>query len=712
MVGDTRRLTPAPEAREQPIGNLLVVDDKENNRDFLSRRLSRKGFSVATAESGRQALEMIGAGGFDVVLLDVMMPELDGLTVLKMIRDTHSPTELPVIMVTAKDRSRDVVTALERGANDYVTKPIDFQVVLARVQTQVSLKRTGDELRDSQERYALAFRGANDGLWDWDLKNGTIFFSNRWKAMLGHDENEIGESPDEWMSRVHPAELDSLKAAIDAHFEGVSPTFEQEYRALCKAGEYRWMLGRGVVVRDASGKPTRFAGSQTDITSSKAFDPLTGLPNRLLFSDRLETVLARARRKEAPYFAVVLVYLDRFKVITNSLGAVCGDQLMVAAAKRLEECFRLDDYISRLAGNNHPVSRLRSVEFAILVEGIMDVVTVMRIARRIQNEIGRPYDLDGTEVFTPASIGIALGDKSYESSDEVLRDAGAALDLAREQGQGCCRIFDEKMHHSALAQLRLEADLRKAVKESQLLLYCQPVVNMETLAVVGFEALVRWAHSRHGLLLPASFIPVAEQTGLIDQIGEWVFREACTLHQKWRDAGLPAVNVAVNLSVRQLENPELIQVFSNIIDETGIDPSFIEIELTETVLMRDMKSHAYLFKKLFDMGIKISIDDFGTGYSSFSYLNSLPISFIKIDKSFVGDMLTNSNSRSIVKSTISMSHSLDIQVIAEGIETEAQALILRSLNCERGQGFYFGKPQPPEVFASLLSSSVTEGVLA
>src|SRR5689334_18365619 len=350
---------------------LLIVDDNEMNRDMLARRLERNGYLVDVVDSAKQLMQRVKQNTVDLVLLDIEMPEISGIDALKSLRESYSPIDLPIIMVTAKTQSEDVVKALNLGANDYLTKPVDLPVALARIGTQLSHKRAQEALRESEERYALAARGANDGLWDWNLAQNAIYFSGRWKAMLGYQENEIGNSPDEWIERIHDADRQRVKGEIAAHQKGSTPHFESEHRMLHKDGTFRWMLSRGLAVHDASGVPMRMAGSQTDITEGKVSDPLTGLPNRLLFIDRLGRLIKHGRRRKDYVFAVLFLDLDGFKMINDSLGHLMGDQLLLGVATRLEKCLRSSDTVARI-GQGFTMARLGGDEFTILLDDLKD----------------------------------------------------------------------------------------------------------------------------------------------------------------------------------------------------------------------------------------------------------------------------------------------------------------------------------------------------
>src|SRR5436853_3718966 len=391
---------------------LLIVDDNEMNRDMLARRLERKGYVVGLAENAQELLQRVKQDAVDLVLLDIEMPEISGLDALQKLRERYSAAELPIIMVTAKTQSDDIVKALDLGANDYLAKPIDFPVAVARIGTQLSHKKAQEALRESEERYALAARGANDGLWDWNLVTGAVYFSPRWKAMLGFLEDEIEDRLGEWLDRIHDADRERVKEEIAAHQRGLTPHFESEHRLLHKDGSFRWMLSRGLAVHDAAGKALRMAGSQTDITERKVSDPLTGLPNRLLFIDRLGRLIKHSKRRKDHLFAVLFLDLDGFKMINDSLGHLAGDQLLVGVAARLEKCLRSSDTVARL-GETFTVARLGGDEFTILLDDIKETEDAKRAAERLMKALAPPFLLAGKERCTWITIGITWSSTAY-----------------------------------------------------------------------------------------------------------------------------------------------------------------------------------------------------------------------------------------------------------------------------------------------------------
>jgi diguanylate cyclase (GGDEF)-like protein/PAS domain S-box-containing protein len=686
--------------------SLLVVDDEELNRDMLSQRLELNGYTVTAAESGRQAMAFLDRHAFDVVLLDVMMPDLNGLDVLRMLRRTHSAAELPIIMVTARDQSEDVVEAFDLGANDYVTKPIDLPVVLARIATQVSHRRAHAALRESEARYALAARGTNNGLWDWDLRTDEVFFSPRWKAMLGYEEPELGTSPDEWLGRIHPDDLPRVRAALDAHRHGCTPHFESEHRLLHKDQTYRWMLARGLAVCDGSGRGQRMAGSLTDITEGKVIDALTGLPNRILLMDRIGRALERSRRYPDYRFAVLFLDLDRFKMVNDSLGHLIGDQLLTAFARRLQGCLHDCDSIGGWSFEP-TIARLGGDEFTILLEDIKESGNAIRVGERIQKELATPFNLGGHDVYVTASIGITLGGPEYDRPEDLLRDADTAMYGAKATGKARHEVFDATMRARAMARLELETELRRALERDEFRLYYQPIVMLQTGQLIGFEALVRWQHPRRGLLLPDDFIEAAEENGLIMPIGRWVLDEACRQLAEWgrRYPGARPLRVCVNLSVRQFSQPNLVEQVERRLRAHGVDARSLKLEITESVIMNDPELATEVLARLRALGVQIGIDDFGTGYSSLNYLRRLPVDTLKIDRTFVERMHADTRDREIIQAIVRLAHNLSMDVVAEGVETHDQRDELRTLGCEHGQGFYFSQAVAGPDAAALLSAS-------
>lgn len=576
----------------------------------------------------------------------------------------------------------------------------------------VERKRIEAALRVSEERYALAVRGAKDGLWDWNLKTNQVYFSSRWRAMLGYEDSEVNNTPEEWFNYVHPEDIERVKVEIAMHLEGIAPHFESEYRMLHKDGTYRWILSRGLAVRDVNGKAYRLSGCQTDITERKvaqeqllhdAFhDALTGLPNRALFMDRLGHTVERAKRHQDYLFAVLFVDLDRFKVVNDSLGHLSGDRLLVAVVQRLERCLRAGDTVARLGGD----------EFAILLEDIKDISDATGVAERIQTELTVPFNLSGHEVFTTASIGIVLSTTGYERLEDLLRDADIAMYRAKAQGKACHQVFDKAMHIKAVTLLQLENDLRRAIVcaqsrvdseaklpevfPQQFQVHYQPIVSLATGTIKGFEALARWQHPTEGFISPAQFIPVAEETGLIVPLGYWILREACRQTRQWQEQfpTNPPLTISVNLSSKQVSQPDLIEQIERILRQTDFNASNLRLEITESAIMENAEAAAAMLIQLRILGIELYVDDFGTGYSSLSYLQRFPVNALKIDRSFVSNMGVKGEDSDIVQTIVMLARKLGIDVVAEGVETAEQLAHLKQLGCTdgQGQGYFFSKP--------------------
>lgn len=569
-------------------------------------------------------------------------------------------------------------------------------------------------LRESEERYALAVRGANDGLWDWNLKTDELYLSARWKAMLGCGDGEIGSSPDHWFARVHPEDVAELKDAIAQHFAGQQPHVELEHRLRHRNGQWRWMLARGLAIFDAAGVPYRMAGSLTDITDRKATeaqlvhdalnDSLTGLANRVFLEHRIQHVLNRAKRDERLQFAVLFIDLDRFKVINDGLGHPVGDQLLVRLAERLRQCVRPSDTVARLGGD----------EFIILLEDVRDEADPTRVANRVQELLRDPFELDGHEVFTSASIGIAPGSPRYRSVQDILRDADAAMYRAKALGKNRHAMFDDEMHARAMEVLKLETDLRHAIDRQEFVLHYQPIVSLADGSLHGFEALVRWRHPDRGMVSPAVFIPMMEETGLIVPLGSWVLAEACRQLKAWRDRfpRFADLTVNVNVSGKQFVKANLVSEVEGALADTSLSARAVCLEITESVMMSNSEDAAATLSALRRLGVCIAVDDFGVGYSSLSQLHRFPIDALKVDRSFVqriGSSDAAGGEAEIIGTIVTLAKNLKLSVTAEGIETPLQLERLKALGCELGQGFLFAKPMGVEDVEAMLASGAPWG---
>jgi len=685
---------------------ILVVDDERINLELCARKLNRSGYLVDLALSGPQAIEMAQQAHYDVVLLDYMMPGMSGLDVLKALRLRHDPLELAIIMVTAVSESSKISEAFDLGANDYITKPIDFNVALARIRSQIANIRKGTSIRVTEERYALAAEGARAGLWDWDLERDEVYFCSRWKSSLGYAAEDLSNQPYEWFSRVHPSDVERLKSIIQAHLGNAEAELQCDYRIKCKDGTYRWMSLHGAAVRHGDGRAYRLVGSQSDITNQATVDFLTELPNRVSFVDRLSTALAHRRSDPNWHFAVLFLNLDHFKRFNDSLGIATGDRMLAAVARRLRNS--LDASIKEICPDGEAfIARLRGDEFAVLVENLGGTSTPEALANSVSETMRPVFHENGQEFYCTFSVGIAFPQTNRISEEDLLRDADIAMCAAKARGEGKWAVFDVSMQQEQTNRLQLDNDLRKAIQESQFEVYYQPIVILETGVIQGFEALVRWNHPTHGVISPGVFIPVAEQTGLINEIGLWVLREACRQALSWNQqrSELTPHYVAVNLSARQCKDPRLIENVSAILEATGLPPECLHLELTESMVCEEMTETSKVLEALKRLRIGLKIDDFGTGYSSLQHLAKLPFDTLKIDLSFVRDMnADNPDSIELVRSILMMAKGLNMEVIAEGIETIEQSRLLDEMGCRFGQGYLFSKPAPARMIETMLAT--------
>lgn len=572
--------------RGSPVPRILVVDDSDSNRDLLVRRMSGLGYEVESAETGPDALALLsGPSHFDLVLLDIVMPGMSGLQVLKQIREDFSAMRLPVIMVSALDESSSIAEALNMGANDYITKPVDVIIARARIRTHLKLKQAEE-------------------------------------AML-------------------------------------------------------------------------------------RMDALSGLGNRLYFSERLQATFERCKNNELEIFTLMVFGLDRYYMITESLGPDASEELARQIADRLKRTVRQSDTVARLSDN----------EFAVLIEAAPDSPAVLGVNDFFQSGLRESFHVLGTEITGSASAGVACYVPEYERAEHVIRDAGIARNRAKDLGGDRLVVFHDRMHADSTRLLQMEVELRRGLQRNELHVFYQPIISALSGRVNGLEALVRWIHPERGLVGPGEFIPLAETTGLIVPLGEFVLRAVCEQLTRWERTPLGSLFVAVNVSARQFANPDSIERIKAIIESHSSVVPRLKMEITESTVMDDVEHSTRILRYFNDLGISISIDDFGTGYSSLALLKSLPISTLKIDRSFVRDLSENSDDRAIISAILALSRQLKLSVVAEGIETEYQREFLSNVECDEFQGFYFSPPLAVEdleklVYRSLDDSSVGRAAFA
>ncbi len=556
-----------------------------------------------------------------------------------------------------------------------------FVVTLRDITARKTVER---ELRASEERYALAAHGANDGLWDWDLVSDSLHTSPRWKEIVGLGPADVSEEPSIWLDRVHPDDLSSLQQDIDQHLSGETDRLANEHRVQRSDGSYTAVLSRGVAIHHQDGRPIRFAGSLTDLTDRQELrrkalhDSLTNLPNRAHFLDHLKSALARGERTHGgAHVAVLFLDLDRFKLVNDSLGHSAGDTLLIEVASRIQHCLRSTDVAARLGGD----------EFAVLLDTVESFQAALSVTLRIQEEISRPIDTDTEQLYSSASIGIAFSDQRYQDAAQMLRDADIAMYSAKARGPGNCQIFEHDMHRQALQRLRLHTELRRAVECSELSLRYQPIIDLSNERIMGFEALLRWQHRTRGTLDAISFIDAAEETGVIVVLGWKALDIACRQVKVWNENATPT-RVSVNVSNRQFAQSDFPDRVEQALTLADIDGSSVQLEITERVMVQDYDMTTAHLNQCHDLGVEILIDDFGTGHSSLTALHRLPVDTVKIDRSFITP-LDGTGGGEIVEAILALTQSLGLHVIGEGIETPDQHSRLLELGCRLGQGFLF-----------------------
>jgi diguanylate cyclase (GGDEF)-like protein/PAS domain S-box-containing protein len=697
-----------PDVTGQPAAptRVLLVEDSTAEADIVRDLLGRGtpgSFVVTHVQRLRHALAHLRESGADVVLLDLHLPDSVGLAGFDEVH--RRAPNAPVVILTNVQSEQIAAQAVRMGAQDYLVKREVNETLLRRsIRYAVERKRAEEALRVSEERYALAVSGAKDGLWDWDLRRDKVYYSPRWSSILGYAQNEIGDRVQDWLDRVHPDDLERVRAALDAHLEGRTPHFECEHRVYTRSGDSLWVLCRGIAVCDASGAAYRIAGSLTDISARKqaeeqllhdAFhDGLTGLANRALYLDRLEHALRRYRRDPQQVFGVLFFDLDRFKTINDSLGHSVGDQLLVEVARRLQRFLRPGDTVARLGGD----------EFAVLLTDIAGVPDASHVAERVHELLGQAFVIGKHEVYTSASIGIAMVSEKYERPEDLLRDADLAMYRAKQGGNGCCAVFDDNMYESAVALLKLETDLRRAVERDEFVMHYQPIVSLANGRIIGFEALVRWRHPERGLVLPDQFIAVAEETGLIVPLGWWALRTACRQGREWQRMfpADPPLSVSVNISGKLFLVPNMAGRLLEILSESELAPGSLRLEITESAILDHRDAALAELGKLRAAGVKLHIDDFGTGYSSLTYLQRFSYDSLKIDRSFVSGMRQEEEGTALVRAIVALGKMLNMNVIAEGVETPEQYRWLQAMECPEAQGFWFSKPLDRASAARLL----------
>jgi diguanylate cyclase (GGDEF)-like protein/PAS domain S-box-containing protein len=699
--------------RSAPV--VLVADDDMAGRLLVRESLEQAGLRVVEAENGLEALALFYEHQPQLVLLDVVMPEVDGYEVCATLRKLPGGKAVPILMLTGLEDVESINRAYEVGATDFATKPINWLVLRQRVRYMLRAGQVLEELHRSQARLTTAQRTARLGNWEWDLISGRGYWSSEVYSLFGYEPGEFWPDYGKFIERVHPDDRSAIDAAVEAARTAGTP-YAVDYRITLPDGTIRHLHVQGLVDCDTNGRPLLMLGTLQDISERKQaeerirtlayYDSLTHLPNRQLYNEQQSFALSSARRHSSKV-ATVLFDLDHFKRINETLGHSVGDRLLVAVAERLRQCVRDYDAICRAdassSGSGTTLARLGGDEFILAMADIDRVEDAAKAAQRLIEAMQEPFRLDEHEIVVTASIGISLYPDDGEDSETLLKNADSALYHAKDAGRNNYQFYNQSMNAKAFARLSLEGSLRRALEKQEFLLHYQPQVDARSGAIVGAEALIRWRHPDLGLVSPLDFIPLAEESGLIVPMGEWVLQTACAELKAWQDAGNRALRMAVNLSGRQFRQRDLVEVVQRAMNAAGIDPQTLELEITESVLMQDASETTRLLDNLRALGVHLSVDDFGTGYSSLSYLKRFPIDALKIDRSFIRDIASDPDDAAITTAILAMAGGLGLEVVAEGVETMEQLAFLRGRECQMIQGYLFSKPLPAEQMRALLS---------
>ena len=726
-----------------PKSTILVVDDIPDNLHLLTRELTNHGYETRGVLTGEMAIMVAHSTNIDLILLDIMLPDMDGYAVCQILKADPATRDIPVIFVSALDDPFDKVKAFEVGGVDYLSKPVKIIEVMARINTQISLRqahrklqefnldlenlvqrRTQElalanqalqteievrqqieqDLRLSEARYRLIANHMGDLVCLHNSEGEFLYVSPSVQALLGYSPEEL--QGQHIQDLCHPDDLPCLQLHFQDSLQRAD-SISSAYRLRSQSGRYVWIETLAQAITDDSGPITGIVTSSRDVTRrvkierqlryEALHDALTHLPNRDWLAKRLEMEILQCHRHPQRQFGLLMIDLDRFKAVNDSLGHLVGDKLLIAVAELLKQAVRKVDMVSRWGGD----------EFIIFLDNVSHIQAVIQVAEKINQSLESPMEVDGKIIFTSASIGILLGNSGYTNSNEIFRDVDIALYRAKELGRNRYEIFGLEMYQEALSLLTLENELREAIKTEVFVVHYQPIIDLNTQGLLGFEALARWQHPQRGLVMPGAFIDLAEDTGLIKPIGKQILSQVCQTIAAWEQQGYLSdlFQVSVNVSGQQFRDHSFIHTLDHILQETGVQGHRLKMEITERILLEQSSSIAHTLAAIHERGINLSIDDFGTGYSSLRYLSQFAVETLKIDRSFVNQM--QPKKQGIVQAIIDLAHNLEMDCIAEGVETEDQRHQLQQLGCEAAQGYLFAKPLPLDQALRYLQSART-----
>jgi predicted signal transduction protein with EAL and GGDEF domain/DNA-binding response OmpR family regulator len=713
----------------QATNRILVVDDDAGGRRLTRATLARAGFDVVEAENGQKAIEVLQNGMPDLILLDVSMPIKDGFETCAELRTMPGGESVPVVMMTGLDDVKSIEQAFKVGATDFITKPINWPILSHRVRYMLRASAAISAINENERRLSNAQRIGEMGDWLWDVRMNRIVSSAQAWRILGLDASRGTMNSADFMAAIHPEDRGSSR---DAFLQGIKQGrgFALQHRIQHPDHSIRHVHQQvEVTARDESGQAIQLVGAVHDVTQRTDaeeqirrlayYDTLTGLPNRLLYLQQLQTALGYAERNSQKV-AVMFIDLDNFKRINDTMGHGAGDELLKIVSARLVSSIRALDSVSRAIPDTSSmplgdvkmgmadapsIARLGGDEFTVMVSDIKTADDAAVVARRLIAALTEPVTINDTEIFVSGSVGVALYPDNGQDIDSLLKNADIAMYRAKEEGKSRFHFYDADMTARAVTRMKTEMQLRRALERNEFVVHYQPRVDVATNRIVGAEALLRWQHPERGLVYPSDFIGMCEEAKLIIPLGDWVIRAVCAQQAAWRDAGMALVPVAVNLAASHLRESSLAPLVRQALHDLGLPARALEIEVTESVLINDPETSIKHAKMLADSGVRLALDDFGMGYSSLSYLKRLPVSYLKIDRSFVRDLGTDASDAAIITATIAMAHMLDLRVVAEGVELPSQLDFLKAQGCDDYQGYLHSKPMVAEAFEQMIRSA-------
>ena len=707
---------------KENLGKILIVDDTLANLKILTALLDKAGYSVRGAANGKTAIMACKNNPPELILLDILMPDMDGYEVCSILKSDQQTKDIPIIFISALDMLGNRVKGFQLGAVDYITKPFQPEEVLVRVNTHlqlyrmqmnlelmvsertIALQKSNSALMDSEEKFRGLVENTSDWIWEVNERGQYTYSSPQIYEILGYFPNEIiGKTPFEFMP---PQEALRVNTLFQQFASKAEPFKTIEHINCHKNGLLVAIESSGVPVINNEDIYQGYRGVSRDITARKEaeekmnfmvkHDMLTKLPNRLLFNEHLDKALKKAVNS-SQRVAMLFLNLDRFKDVNETFGHPMGDLLLVQVATRLSEVKQKIDTLAHFGGD----------EFALLFDDFKCIDDIERLAKDLLAMMNKPFYIEEHELFLGTSIGISLCPEHGKQVLEICRNADSALNRAKENGRNSYQFYTDDLTDAATERLNLATRLRHALKNNEFQIFYQPQVELKNSRIIGAEALIRWLDPEHGLISPVKFIPLAEDTGLIIPIGEWVLRESCRQFAQWRDEGNPLNHISVNISGVQIQRVDLPKLVTEVLKDFQIKPVDLDLEVTESMLMDNPQHVTEILHALRKIGVSLAVDDFGTGYSSLSYLKRFPINTLKIDRSFVQDIPDDADDAAIAKAIIAMANTLQLNTLAEGIETKEQRDFLLNEGCEYGQGYLYSRPVPAAEFLELLKSGLS-----